>query len=511
MSTESYVPAIGLEVHCELKTRSKMFCACPNGCDQKEPNADVCPICLGHPGTLPTANIEAIKLAVKTGLALGCVIQPQSKFDRKNYFYPDLPKGYQISQYDQPFCLGGSLSISQEDGKAKEIRIRRVHLEEDTARLIHPAGADLSLVDFNRSGVPLMELVTEPDIATAHEARQFAEELQMILRYLNVSDADMEKGKMRVEVNISVSVPQKGNELGTKVEIKNLNSLRAVEGAVAFEISRQTGLLEAGEKIKQETRGWNESKLETYSQRDKEEAFDYRYFPEPDLVPCVFNEEFINLIRAEIGELPMAKRQRFIREYSLNAQTVEVFVRNRELGSYFEKAVSELENWIKERKMIDDVYSAEFAKLCKLCSNYLVSDVIGLLKGRAFTQAEFKVTPENFAEFITMISAGDISSKIAKTVLEVMMESGQDPSQIIEERGLSQVSDEGELSALIAKIIENNAKAVADYASGKENAFQYLTGQILGASGGKANPGVARELLKKMLDAKVGGGGSKIQ
>jgi aspartyl-tRNA(Asn)/glutamyl-tRNA(Gln) amidotransferase subunit B len=495
----SYKPTIGLEIHCELDTESKMFCDCPNNPDEKEANVNICAVCTGHPGTLPAANREAIRLVIKAGLALNGSVQSVSKFDRKNYFYPDLPKGYQVSQYDLPFCSGGFLEIAEPDGAAKKIRIHRVHLEEDTAKLIHPEGSDYSLVDFNRSSVPLMELVTEPDIASAREARLFAEELQLILRYLGVSDADMEKGKMRVEVNISLN--RDGDaKLGTKVEIKNLNSLKAVEGSVAFEIKRQSALLERGEKVIQETRGWNESKMETYSQREKEEAFDYRYFPEPDLAPFTFDEKKIAEIRALLPELPEAKRRRFALEYGLEREATEIFVRDRELGNYFENAMSELSCWVKDEEMKEKLKADEMTKLARLCSNYLTSDLRGLLKGSPFTEKGFSITPENFAEFITLIFEGQISSKIAKTILEIMYKSGADPSHIIEDKGLAQISDEKEIQAVIDRIIEKNQKAAADYKKGKENAFQFLIGQVLAATRGKANPQTARLILKKSLD-----------
>jgi aspartyl-tRNA(Asn)/glutamyl-tRNA(Gln) amidotransferase subunit B len=495
----SYKPTIGLEIHCELDTESKMFCDCPNNPDEKEANVNICAVCTGHPGTLPAANREAIRLVIKAGLALNASVQSASKFDRKNYFYPDLPKGYQISQYDLPFCSGGYLEIGEPGGPVKKIGITRVHLEEDTAKLIHPEGADYSLVDFNRSSVPLMELVTEPDIASAREARLFAEELQLILRYLGVSDADMEKGKMRVEVNISLN-REGDSKLGTKVEVKNLNSLKAVEGAVTCEIKRQGSLLERGEKVLQETRGWNEARQQTFSQREKEEAFDYRYFPEPDLVFFTFDEKMIEEIRALLPELPEAKRRRFLKEYCLDGEAIGIFVKDRELGNYFENAMSELCDWVKGEEMKGELKEDETARLAKLCSNYLTSDLRGLLKGVSFAEKGFSITPENFAEFITLIHEGQISSKIAKAVLEEMYKTGADPSHIIEDKGLAQINDEGELQTVINGIIEKNRKAAADYKKGKENAFQFLVGQVLAATRGKANPQTARLILKKSLD-----------
>jgi aspartyl-tRNA(Asn)/glutamyl-tRNA(Gln) amidotransferase subunit B len=485
-----YQPIIGLEVHVELKTNSKMFCSCKNDPNERHPNLNVCPICMGHPGVLPVINEEAVRKVIKTGLALNCQIPEYSKFDRKNYFYPDLPKGYQISQYDKPLCLKGYLHL---DGK--KIRITRIHLEEDTARLIHEK--DCSLVDFNRAGIPLMELVTEPDINSAKEARKFAEELQLILRYLDVSEADMEKGEFRVEANISLT--KKEGKLGKKVEVKNLNSFRAVERAIDYEIERQTKILKSGKKVVQETRGWDDILGVTKSQREKEEAHDYRYFPEPDLPPLHIMPEMISEIRAEIPELPGQRRERFKKEYNLLEKEVEIFVQNKELGEYFEKVISELNQWAKELK----IKKEEFHKLLKLTSNYLITDLQGLLKGAPhhFFQKSGGglITPENFAEFITLIYEGKISSKIAKMVLEEMFKTGTDPSQIIEEKGLIQIIDESEIKKIIEEVTEENPKAVADYKRGKQNAFQFLVGQIMAKSKGKANPQIINNQLKEFL------------
>jgi len=477
-----YKTIVGLEVHVELNTKSKMFCSCLNDPDEKHPNVNVCPVCMGHPGTLPVINEEAVRKVIKTGLALDCQIPEFSKFDRKNYFYPDLPKGYQISQYDKPLCLGGFLGLG-----AKKIRITRVHLEEDTGSLIHPSDAGYSLVNFNRAGVPLMELVTEPDIASGREAKDFAQELHLILHYLDVSDADMEKGQMRVEVNISVSADKK---LGTKVEIKNLNSFRSVERGIDYEIKRQTELLESGKKIIQETRGWDSVKGITVSQREKEEAHDYRYFPEPDLPPLRHSKKFIEEIRAEIPELPQKRRERLEKEYQLDEKNAEIFVYNKDLGEYFEKVISELPPGLAQEKLL---------KLIKLSANYLISDLLGLLKGELVSSDKFLITPENFAEFICLIHDGKISSKTAKQVLAEMFASGADPSNVIEEKGLDQISDEKELEIIIADAVSQNAKVVEDYKSGKENAFQYLIGQIMAKTRGKANPKVVNKILKQTL------------
>lgn len=489
----TYQPVIGLEIHIELNTKSKMFCSCRNNPNARIPNSEICPVCMGHPGTLPVINKEAVRKTIKTGLALNCQIPEYSKFDRKNYFYPDLPKGYQISQLYQPLCREGFLVV---DGK--KIRIREVHLEEDTGKLIHPEGKDYSLVDFNRAGIPLMELVTEPDLRSAIETKKFAEELQLILRYLDVSEADMEKGEFRVEANVSLA--KKEGELGTKVEIKNLNSFRAVERGIDYEIKRQTETLNSGKKVIQETRGWDDVRKVTVGQREKEEAHDYRYFPEPDLPTLHLGiADFINEIKAEIPELPQQRRERFKKEYNLLDKEIEVFVLNKDLGEYFEKAMSELRNWVKEIEIKRKVKREEFLKLTKLCSNYIITDLQGLLKGASVTGEDFLITPENFAEFITLIYTAAISSKIAKQVLSEMFSTGGDPSHIIEEKGLVQITDVAQIEKIIKEVISKNQKAVEDFKKGKEAAFQYLIGQIMAQTKGKANPQIVRDILQKTL------------
>ena len=478
----NYKPVIGLEIHAELKTNSKMFCACPNSPDEKTPNTNICQVCTGQPGSLPVINEEAVKKVLKTGLALNCQIPEYSKFDRKNYFYPDLPKGYQISQYDEPLCRGGFLTV---DGR--KIDITRVHLEEDTGKLIHPAGTEYSLVDFNRAGIPLMELVTEPDITSAKEAKRFAEELRLILRYLGVSDADMEKGEMRVEANISLG---DGKKLGTKVEIKNLNSFRSVEYGINYEIERQEKVLKADKKVIQETRGWDAAKEVTVTQRIKEAAHDYRYFPEPDLPPLQFTPEEVKKIKAKIPELPQSRRERLKREYVLGEQEIEIFVQNKGLGEYFEKVVSEFSPRLLREEIL---------KLIKLAANYLISDLQSLLSGRSVTDKDFKITPENFAEFIDLIAQGTISSKIAKAVLQEIFITGGDPSNIIKEKGLTQITGAKEIEAAVQTVIAQNHQAVADFKKGKGNALQFLIGKVMLETRGKASPEVTGDLLKKLL------------
>lgn len=492
---------VGLEIHAELNTRSKMFCSCANDPQEKHPNINVCPVCMGHPGTLPVINKKAVKKVVKTGVALNCQIPEYSKFDRKSYFYPDLPKGYQISQYDKPLCKKGFLKIG-----GRKIRIKRVHLEEDTGRLIHPQGKEYSLIDFNRAGVPLMELVTEPDLKSAIQAKKFAQELRLILRYLDVSEADMEKGQLRIEANISIapktksSRSSKENELGTKVEIKNLNSFRAVEKAIEYEIERQNKILESDKEVTQETRGWDSKKEKTVSQRKKEESFEYRYFPEPDLPPLHGGTpDYLKEVKAEIPELPADRRERFEQEYGLPPKKVEVFVVQKDLGEYFEKVISELKNWIKTTEFGEKISDKEFSKLINLTSNYLLTELQGLLKGSSVEGEDFLITPENFAEFITMIYRGKISSKIGKKVLKEMFSTGADPSQIVKEKDLTTVTDTSEIKKIAQKVISDNPRAVKDFKQGKENAIQFLMGQMMRESKGKVEPQTALEILKKIL------------
>lgn len=478
---EKYIPTIGLEIHIELKTKTKMFCSCKNDPNEKHPNFNICPICLGHPGTLPVINKEAVRKAIKVGLALNCEIERHSFFERKNYFYPDLPKGYQISQYQKPLCKNGFLKIEE-----RKIRIRRVHLEEDTGKLIHEK--DCSLVDFNRAGIPLLELVTEPDIRSAKEAKKFAEELQLILRYLDVSDANMEKGEFRVEANVSLA--KREGELGTKVEIKNLNSFKALERAIDYEIKRQSEILNSGKKVIQETRGWDDVGGKTFPQREKEEAQDYRYFPEPDLPPLEISEEMIEEINKEIPELPQQKRERLKREYGLSKEAIEIFVKNKDFGEYFEKIVSEFPPNLPKLKLF---------RLIQIASNYLISDFLGLLKGLPFVESEILISPENFAKFVCLVEEGKVSSKIAKILLEEMFKNGKDPLKILEERQLVQIFDEKLLREVVQKVILENQKAVADFRAGKTQAIQFLIGKAMAATKGRANPILLEKILKDLL------------
>ena len=454
-----------------------MFCDCPNDPDEKHPNVNICPVCLGYPGTLPVANKLSIEYVLKTGFALGCENPKISKFDRKNYFYPDLPKGYQISQYDMPLCQNGQINIG-----ANVVRIRRIHLEEDTGRLLHVPDGKSSLIDFNRAGVPLMELVTEPDMHSAKEVKDFAQELQLIFRYIGVSDANMEKGQMRCEANISISL--KSQELGTKVEIKNLNSFKAVERGVEYEIIRQTKLLEEGKEVLQETRGWDENEQKTFSQRLKESAHDYRYFPEPDLPPLDLSDKnYFDLekIKASLSELPQQKRERFTREFGLDEKSIEFFVQNEDFSGYLEKAVSEIE-----------AETSEKSDAIKIAANYLISDVAGILKEKMLPVKELLMKPEDFAELVCLILKGEISSKIAKQVLLEMISTGEDPSHIVDRLGVKQMSNDDDLTKFIEEVVKENPQPVEDFKNGKEAALQFLIGQVMAKTKGRANPAKLR-------------------
>ncbi len=483
-----FSPTIGLEIHAELKTRTKMFCDCLNDPDEHRPNINICPVCLGHPGALPTINREAVRKLISVGLALGGKIPHLSKFDRKSYFYPDLPKGYQISQYDEPLVVGGSL---------KGVRLTRIHLEEDTGRLSHQLpGTNIkdqnhSYVDFNRSSVPLMELVTEPDIKSAEQALEFAKELQSILRYLGASDADMEKGQMRVEANLSVAKP--GAELGTKVEIKNLNSFRSVRDVITYEIKRQTEVLEKGGKVIQETRGWDEKGL-TFSQRLKEQAHDYRYMPEPDLPPLLIDSEEVAELEANLPELPEAKRSRFMQEYGLSVEQAGLVTENLDIAQYFEEATSEL-------LTADESSGNASSQAIQLLVNYILTDLKGLIQKNQtdITVIREKISPANFAHLASLISSGKLSSRTAKDMLPKMLERGLDPHEMLASDDLGQIHSENELLKTVDKVIASTPKTVSDYKSGKTAAIEALVGRAMGELKGRGNPAVLRRLFEDRL------------
>jgi len=493
-----YLPTIGLEIHVELKTKTKMFCDSLNDSDEKHPNVNVCPICMAHPGTLPVMNEEAVRKILMVGLALNCSINRHSFFERKNYFYPDLPKGYQISQFQKPFCYDGFLETQNSKLETKRIGIERIHLEEDAGRLYHLPGKDYTLVDYNRAGLPLMELVTKPDLETGEDVLAFARELRLILRYLGASDADMEKGQMRVEVNISLHPEGTDKLSGTKAEVKNINSISAAAKAVDYEIKRQTDLLEAGEKIVQETRGWDDIHNKTVSQRVKEGSADYRYFPEPDLPPVDLTQEFLDEIRSGVGELPAQRRVRFASEYNLPANDIEVFTNNKALGDYFEKVASELLSFDKLSHLKRPEVEHQ-QKLIKLASNYTITEYGRMIADVSAEPDDTKVTPEMFADFVVRVFHGEISSSGAQTLIKEMFASGLSPDTIIHEKDLAQVSDTDSLTLTIGEVISANPQPVSDYRKGKEASLKFLIGKVMQASKGKANPQVVETLLKEVL------------
>jgi aspartyl-tRNA(Asn)/glutamyl-tRNA(Gln) amidotransferase subunit B len=467
---KSYYPVIGLEIHAELNTASKMFCSCKNDPDEVKPNVNICPICMAHPGTLPVANKKAIESVIKVGLAVGATIADFTEFDRKNYFYPDIPKGYQISQYKYPIVSGGMLN---------GFGITRVHLEEDTGLSKHDRG-NFTLVDYNRAGVPLMELVTEPVIHSAKDAADFAKELQLLLRTLGVSEANLEKGEMRVEPNISISDTE--GKFGTKVEVKNLNSFKSVEKAIEYELARMQALYEAGrqDEIVQETRGWDEVKQSTFSQRSKENAHDYRYFPDPDIPKLKLHSAFdIAGMKNDLPELPWAKRERYVKNFGIKENDIELYVSDPMLSAYFESIVEGKE-----------------AAFAQLASNYLSSDVLGLMKKDTAAKLPNK---DHFIELISMLSNGEVTSRGAKDILAVIVKEDISPKAIAEKEGLLQQNSEDDLKPIIAQVITDNASMVTQYKEGKEAVLQALVGMVMKMTKGSANPSVTAKLLKEMM------------
>ncbi|MGB9792148.1 MAG: Asp-tRNA(Asn)/Glu-tRNA(Gln) amidotransferase subunit GatB [Thermacetogeniaceae bacterium] len=475
---ESYEAVIGLEVHVELRTKTKAFCSCPNEFG-KEPNTNVCPVCMGLPGVLPVVNEALLEYAIRAGLALNCEIASFSKFDRKNYYYPDLPKNYQISQYDLPLCRNGYLEI-EVNGVTRRIGITRVHMEEDAGKLLHgEGGADYSLVDLNRAGVPLLEIVSEPDIRTPEEAKAYLEKLKAILSYIEVSDCKMEEGSLRCDANVSVR-PAGTNILNPKTEIKNMNSFRAVQRALDAEIKRQCAILAAGGVVERETRAWDEEKGITVPMRTKEEASDYRYFPDPDLVPIVISPERIERIRSELPELPDSRARRFMSEYGLSAYDAGVLTSSRQLAEFFEACA---------RNYRDP----------KTVSNWLTGEFLRLVNARNVEIGDVKLTPQHVVEMLELIDNGTISGKIAKAVFEEMFDTGKRAEEIVKEKGLVQISDEEELGRIVDEVLAANPGVVADYRSGKEKALAFLVGQVMKATKGKANPQLVNKLLKERL------------
>ena len=490
---------VGIEVHAQLRTRSKMFCACASDYFAAEPNTRVCAVCLGMPGVLPVVNREAVDRTILAGLAFGCGIAPDSRFDRKNYPYPDLMKGYQISQYDRPICSGGAVPIG-EDGEERAIRLERIHLEEDTARLLHreQPGADggYSLLDVNRSGVPLMEIVSKPDIRSAAEAVACLRKLRQTLRYLGVSDADMEKGSFRCDANISLRRP--GDPLGAKVEIKNMNSFRAVQRAIEFEIGRQADVLGGGGAVEQETRGYVDDTGRTVSQRSKEEAHDYRYFPEPDLPPLAIPRERVEALRARLPELPDARRERFRRDYGLAEADARLLVETRARADAYEEAVALAAG--------DGAGVEARAERAQAVARWFTGGVAALLNevGGEAELSDTKLTPAHVAELVRLTADGTITAATAREALAEAFASGEAPGAIVAARGLAQVRDDAAIAAAAAAVVEAHPKPVADYRGGKESALQFLLGQVMRETRGRADPREAREALRAVLD---GGGG----
>jgi len=478
-----YEIVIGLEVHAQLLTRSKMFCTCSTDYANSAPNTHVCPVCMGMPGVMPVINRQAVAYTIMTALALNCSIPEYSKFDRKNYPYPDLMKGYQISQYDIPLSRNGYLLIAH-NGQEKKIGITRVHLEEDTARLLHHVG--YSLIDVNRAGTPLMEIVSEPDMREPGEARLYMEKLREILVYLGVSSGRMEEGSLRCDANISVR-PRGQQEFGVKAEIKNMNSFRSVERALEYEVQRQIALLREGGTIVQETRGWVETKGITVPQRSKEYADDYRYFPEPDLPPLIISREWIEELRAQLPELPDARRARYVAEYGVPAQDANVMTEDKALGDYFEQVMA--------------VSQASDRKArAKAASNWLLSEVVRLLKANAVAIQSSPLTPAALANLLDLLDKERITGKQAKEILDEAFVSGELPEAIVEKRGIKPpISDQGELERIIEEVIRNNPKVVNDYQGGKTNALQALVGQVMKATRGQAKADSVQKLLRSKL------------
>lgn len=468
---------IGLEVHVELLTKSKVFCSCSTEFGG-EVNTHCCPVCLGMPGVLPVLNKKAVEYAIKAALALNCEIPEFSKFDRKNYFYPDLPKAYQISQYDLPLGRNGYIEI-EVGGKTKRIGINRIHLEEDAGKLVHEEGKPYSLVDLNRTGVPLIEIVSEPDIRTPEEAWLYLNKLKTILQYIEVSDCKMEEGSLRCDTNISIR-PKGSDKFGTKVELKNLGSFRAVRRSLEYEEKRQREVLASGGVVVQETRRWDEARGITIPLRSKEEAHDYRYFPDPDLVPVVIDREWVERVKAELPELPDARKKRYMEEYGLPNYDAGVITASKALADFFEKCVSAYHD-------------------PKTVSNWVMSEMLGILNETGKEVGDIPFTPEQFVKMLKMIDDGTISGKIAKEVFRDMFDTGKDPEAIVKEKGLTQISDEGELEKIARKVIEANPKSVEDYKKGKEKALGFLVGQVMKETRGKANPQLVNKILKELL------------
>jgi aspartyl-tRNA(Asn)/glutamyl-tRNA(Gln) amidotransferase subunit B len=483
-ATQRYEAVIGIEVHCQLRTESKMFCSCSAAYDGAPPNTHVCPVCLGLPGALPVINRRAVEHVLTTGLAIEATTPDATRWDRKNYFYPDLPKGYQISQYDLPLASAGRITIDMADGPFT-IGITRAHLEEDTAKLVHATTGDgrkVSLIDFNRSGAPLMEIVTDPDIRTAEQARRYAEELQLLLRTIGASDADMERGQMRVEANVSLR-PRGSTEFGTRIEVKNMNSFRSVERAIAYEIDRQAGTLDAGEPLKQETRGWSDDRGATYHMRSKETSDDYRYFPEPDLPPLHVDREWLDRLRESMPELPSARRARFRDDLGLSPYDAGVLVADRDAGAVFEATLA-----------------ADGAVTAKSVANWVIGEYLRL-RNAATADEPVHTDPRELAALVRLVDEGGISRSNAKEVFAEHASTGAQVAGIVAGRGFTQISDTGALGAAVDEVLAANPNAVADYNAGKTQVIGFLVGQVMKATKGQADASVVQALVRDRLDA----------
>ena len=478
MSRELYETVIGLEVHAELSTKTKIFCSCPTEFGGA-PNTHTCPICMAMPGTLPVLNEKVVEYAVKAGLATNCEISRNSKNDRKNYFYPDLPKSYQISQFDKPLCEHGYIEIEDEEGNKKKIRLLRIHIEEDAGKLNHDDFSGESLVDLNRAGVPLIEMVSEPDLRSAYEVEQYLRKLKSILEYIEVSDCKMQEGSLRADVNVSVR--KKGTtEFGTRTEMKNMNSFRSITRAIEYEVDRQIDLIEDGGKVEQETLRWDDVSGKTFSMRDKEDAQDYRYFPDPDLVAIKLSDEYIENIKNNLPELPESRKQRYLEQYNLSEKDANIITGSKYLSNLFEGAI----------------------KICnnpKAVNNWIISDISRILNETEMEPIEIPFDAEQLGKLITLIDKGTISSSIAKKVLEELFENPKDPEEIVKEKGWIQISDEGAIKEVVLKVLESNPQSVADYKAGKEKAIGFLVGQAMKETKGKANPQMLNKMFKENM------------
>ena len=481
----NYITDIGLEVHVELATRSKMFCSCAVVDPTiAPPNSAVCEVCCGMPGVLPMINKRAVELAIRAVLALNCEVAETSVFARKNYFYPDLPKGYQISQYEQPLAVNGHLTV-QTSGGEKIFRIRRTHLEEDTGKLTHVTkdGESFSLVDLNRAGVPLLEIVSEPDMHSVEDVRAYSRELRLLLRWLDVTSGDMEKGTMRFEANVSLR-PANSDELGTRVEIKNLNSFRAMEQAITYQLEAQCNLLDKGEKVAQQTLGWNESENRTFPQRSKEEANDYRYFPEPDLPPLIVDKDWLEEIRLKMPELPSEKRSLYQKEYGLNSEDIERLLEDKETAAFFESCVSAAPQ-LKPKNIV----------------NWLLTDLFAWLNQNNAAITVLKISPQEFTRLVKLVEDGAVNQNTGKEVLAEMLDTGKGAKAIIKDKGLKQISDSDLITDMVSEVLKENQDEVQSYIEGKKTVANWLFGQVMKAAKGKANPQVVKAELNKQLNS----------